>query len=381
MLLVLRHKVSTFAEMIRTFKRKLKLPAAQQQRVSSWVGACRVIHNLCLEIKQDAYRKTGKSPSAYDLMKQLPELKEEVDWIADVPSHSLQSAVDRMDKAYKAFFKGAGFPKFASKKTYCSLHFKSGVRVSGDNVILPKLGEVRMFKDKLIDGKVKTAQIVIEPTGFFVCIQCELPDTILADEKQVVGIDMGVARFATLSDGTHIENPRHFAKYERRLRIENRSLARKKKGSNSWLRQAKKVAMLHHKIGNVRKDFLHKASTAIAKRYGMVCMEDLNVRGMVKNHNLSKHILDCGWGVFRTMLEYKTRIIKVDARYTSQTCNACGTKDKASRISQSKFVCTACGAELNADDNAAQNIKGRGTAVVRKRSSIGQALDLEPHTL
>ena len=361
--------------MIRTYKRKLKLTVAQEQRVRSWIGTCRVVYNLALEIKQTAYKKMGKSLSAYDLNKQLPDLRKDFDWIEDVPAQVLQDAVFRMDKSYQSFFKGGGFPRWASKRTYHSINFPSDTKVEGNKVRFLKLGWVCMFKDTSIEGKIKTAQIVLEPTGFFVCIQCELPDATLTDENQVVGIDMGIVHFAILSDGKFIENPRHFAKYERQLRIENRSLARKKKGSNSWIKQAKRVGLLHHKIGNVRKDFLHKTSTTIAKQYGTVCLEDLKIANMVKNKHLSKHILDCGWGAFRTMLEYKTRVVKVDPKYTSQTCNSCEVKDKLSRVSQSKFLCTSCGLETNADLNAAQNILSRGTAQIREREPLGCALD------
>jgi putative transposase len=162
-----------------------------------------------------------------------------------------------------------------------------------------------------------------------------------------------------------VENPKHFAKYERKIRVEHRSLCRKKKGSNSWKKQAKKLARLYHTIANVRKDFLHKTSTQIAKQYSTVYVEDLNIRNMSKNKCFSKHILDCGWGLFRTMLEYKTNVVKVDPKYTSQICSSCGEKDAKSRISQSEFVCTKCGVVSHADINAAKNILSRGAAMVR----------------
>ncbi len=128
--------------------------------------------------------------------------------------------------------------------------------------------------------------------------------------------------------------------------------------------------MLHHKIGNVRKDFLHKESTRIAKENHTVFTEDLNIRGMSKNKNLSKHILDCGWGMFRTMLEYKTNVVTIDPKFTSQTCNECGTKDSKSRISQAEFACTSCGHISNADINAAKNILSKGITLVRQRETL-----------
>jgi putative transposase len=150
-----------------------------------------------------------------------------------VPSQSLQAVLERLDRSYQAFFKGAGFPKGASKKTYKSIQLKS-IAVSANTVFIPKVGRVRMVKDGPIQGIPKTAQIVLEPAGLFICIQCEMPDYKLSSENQAAGIDMGIAHFCVLSDGTMMENPRHFAKYERQISIANRSLARKNKGSKSW---------------------------------------------------------------------------------------------------------------------------------------------------
>lgn len=355
--------------MIRTYKRKLILTKEQSHRIGSWIGACRVIYNACLEIKIASYKAFGKSPSAFDLSKQLPDVKKDIEWIKDVPAQSLQAAVERLDRSYQNFFRGAGFPKWASKKNYKSILFKS-VSVDGNCAILPKLGSVRMFKDAPISGNPKTAQIIIEPSGFFICIQCNDVAVKFNSESQAVGLDMGIAHFSIASDGTMIANPKHFAKYERRLRIEGRSLARKKKGSNNWKKQVKQLAKLHHTIGNVRRDFLHKESTRIARQNSVVYMEDLKIRNMSKNRHLSKHILDCGWSMFRSMLEYKTNVIAVDPKHTSQTCHACGTKDAKSRISQSEFVCTSCGMLSHADINAARNILSRGAALERQRKAV-----------
>lgn len=361
--------------MIRTHKRKLILTKAQSERLRSWIGACRVVYNLGLEVKIAAYKTLGKSVHKYELMKQLPELKD-IDWIKDVPSGSFQGVIERLDRAYQTFFKGGGFPKFASKRTYRSILFKS-VKVDGNFVVIPKIGRLKMFKDAAITGIPKTASIIIEPTGFFICIQCEGVQKKFDSESQAIGLDMGISHFCIDSNGCFVENPKHFKKYERILRIENRSLARKKKGSNRWKKQAKRLARLQHTIGNVRKDFLHKLSTAIAKQYSTVYVEDLNIRGMSKSR-LSKHILDAGWGMFRTMLEYKTSVVKVNPKYTSQTCSDCGTVDAKSRLSQSEFVCTNCGFISHADINAAKNIMSKGIALNRQREPLGCALVEEP---
>lgn len=368
-----------------TYKRKLNLTKIQEQRICSWIGVCRLVYNMGLEIKKEAWKNKQVNVSAYDLMKQLTDIKD-IDWIADVPSQSLNDAIERLDKSYKTFFRthksGGGFPKFKSKKTYKSILFKKDqikntIRINNNKIRLPKIGELKFFKDKSpIVGKIKTTQIVIEPTGFFVCIVCDEVSKNISNpnESQVIGIDMGVVHFATDSNGNFIENPKHFSKYERKLRIENRSLSRKKKGSNRWKKQSRKLSLLHHKIANVRKDFLHKLSTEIAKNYHTVYLEDLNIKNMSKNGKLSKHILDCGWGMFRIMLKYKTNVFSIDPKYTSQTCNECGEKNAKNRLSQSEFVCQCCGHISNADVNAAKNILSKGIAINRKSEPLGCAL-------
>lgn len=364
-----------------TYKRKLKLTNTQENRVISWIGACRVVYNLGLEIKIEAWRKRQLNVSVYDLMKQLPSIKD-IDWIKDVPSQSLQDSLDRLDKAYKSFFKGGGFPRYKSKKSSKSILFKTATLTSNNSVKLPKIGKVKFFKDKSkIEGKIKNATIKIEPTGLFIYIVCDEVEKNISnpDESQVIGIDMGITHFLTDSNGVFVENPKHFKKYERQLRIENRSLARKEKGSVRWEKQSAKLSKLHHKISNVRKDYLHKVSTEYAKMYHTVYMEGLNIKGMSKNTHLSKHILDCGWGKFKDMLSYKTNVVKVNPRYTSQTCSACGDVDKKSRISQSEYACRSCGHVDNADVNAAKNIMSKGIALSRKRDSLECALAEEPH--
>lgn len=345
---------------IRTFKRKLKLNKAQQQRIDSWIGACRTVYNLGLEISIAAHRNGHPRPSAYDLQKQITGLRKDIEWIKDAPCVSLQDSMERLNLAYQKFFKDRkGFPKFASKKHYRSITLKRGILIEGGNKIaIPKIGVVGIVKDSPIIGVVKRATVVREVKGYFICVMCEVPNKPIhnSDESQVVGIDMGIAKFLVSSNGEFIVNPSHFKKYERRLRIENRTLARRKNGSNRWKKQAHKLSVLHNTIGNVRREFLHNTSTQIARKYHTVYLEKLNVAGMAKNKNLSKHILDCGWGMFRTMLQYKTNVVLVNPAYTSQTCPACDHVSKENRKSQESFCCIECGYSANADFVGATNI-------------------------
>jgi putative transposase len=358
-----------------TYKRKLILNKAQQSRIEKWIGTCRFIYNMCLEIKISSWRNKQKSIGESELSRQLTEIRD-IDWIGDVPRNSLTAVLNQLEASYSTFFKGGGFPKWANKRKYNSITFKQNggsIKVEENKIYIPKIGWVKMFKDCRITGNIKRAIIKKDPTGYFVSITTDATKNIQnKDENQVVGLDMGVKHFCVDSNGKFIANPKHFKKYERQLRIENRSLSRKKKGGKNWLKQAKRLALLHHTIGNVRRDFLHKESTLIAKENHTVILEDLNIKGMVRS-KLSKHILDAGWGMFRVMLEYKTNVVAINPKFTSQTCNDCGAKDAKSRISQSKFMCTSCGVESNADENAAKNILSKGIAHIRQRGTLVRA--------
>jgi len=359
---------------MRTYKRKLILTEAQEKRLRAWIDTCRCVYNLALEVRIESYKKCQRSVHRYDLINQLPELRKEYPWINDVNSDCLSRVINRLYISYNRYFKnGASFPKFASKRKFKSILFRHALSIKNNIIKLPTIGNLKMVKDAPILGTPKTIIVKIEPTGLFACIQCDSALSKFTSENQSVGLDMGISKFCTDSNGKFIENPKHFKKYERRLRIENRSLARKKKGSNSWKKQCKKLALLHYKIGNVRRDFLHKESTCIAKSNRVVYLESLNVKGMSKNKNLSKHILDCGWGAFRAILSYKTNVVAVSPAYTSQGCFECGVVDKKSRISQSEFVCTSCGHVSHADVNAAKNIKRQGMLLDRQREALACA--------
>ncbi len=359
------------------YKRKLILNKQQQSKIEGWIGVCRLVYNLGLEVKIWAWRNKQVNLTEYDLVNQLTELRE-IEWIKEVPRAALESTIKRLDLSYKKFFKGSGFPKWANKKSFKSVTIRQNcgaIKIHNSNYIqLPKVGLLKIFKDSEISGSIKTVTIKREPKGYFIYINTDaVKDIQNKDENQVIGLDMGITHFCVDNNGIFIDNPKHFKKYERQLRIENRSLSRKNKGGNSWIKQAKKLALLHHKIGNVRKDFLHKESTKLAKLYHTVYMEDLNISGMVKNRKLSKHISDAGWGIFGDMIAYKTTCITVNAKHTSQQCNQCGHIAKENRKSQSDFECVKCGHKDNADINAGKNIKGRGTSLNRKRGSLERA--------
>ncbi|MSQ79969.1 MAG: transposase [Flavobacteriaceae bacterium] len=380
-----------------THKRKLILNQAQQSRIDGWIGVCRLVYNMGLEIRIASWKSRQKFVSKFELINQLPELRK-IEWIADAPADSLQAVIERLDKSYQKFFKGGGFPKWAGRRKYNSMLFKRAT-LESNKIKLPKIGLLKMFKDSEIPGNIKTVTIKKELTGYFAYIVTDAVKEISRPigENQAVGIDMGISSFCVTSDGHVVENPRHFKKYERKLRIEGRSLSRKKKGSSRWKKQARKLGLLHHKIGNVRKDFLHKESTKLAAKYSTVYLEDLKVGNMSRKakpqqdesgafipngqsakSGLNRSILDAGWGMYREMLEYKITVETVNPKHTSQECFICGHISPDNRKSQSVFECTNCGHSDHADSNASKVIKGRGTAHSRERKSLDYALAVEP---
>lgn len=374
-------------EVMQTYKYKLKLTKEQSNQIEQWIGTCRYVYNLALDTKIQSYQK-GVNVSKYDLMKQLTELKAamevDVEWIKSVPSQSLQNVIERLDVAYQKFFSGGGFPKWAKKGEYSSILLKS-VSQTATGFVLPKIGEVKVFKDRMPNGVLKTATITKESKGgrrsaYFICVTfgSQSENLYPTNENQAVGIDMGITYFLTDSNGCFVENPRHTKKYEKRLRVKNRALARKKKGSGRFRKTKSELNQLHSKIANVRKDFLHKISFQYVKENSLIVCEDLKVKNMIKFGNLSKHIADVSWSMFFDQLRYKSKqyektFIQINPKYTSQKCNACGHIAKENRPNQANFHCVSCGHQQNADFNAAENILGEGIALNRQREALACA--------
>jgi len=370
-------------EIHKTYKYKLRLSPSQERTITEWIHTCRAIYNVALETKQYAYKSHKVSLSAFDLMKQMTICRKDHEWLRDTSVDCLEDAIERMDKAYKSLFRGDGYPKYANRDKYNSITFKSIRQISDYVFKLPKLGNVKIFKDRQPEGDLRRATIIKEADGYYLCILTKQQVSVSSKpihDSQVVGLDMGLAYFLSTSDGVQIENPRHTLKYEKQLRIEQRSLARKKKGSNSRAKQKLVVQKLHQKITRVRKDFLHKLSKQFVDKYGLISVEDLKVSNMIKFGYLGKHIADVSWATFFEQLGYKSEwygstFVKVDPKYTSQTCSECGCIDSRSRKSQSEFECVECKFKENADVNASIEIlkRGLGKAIVRQRKSLDYA--------
>ena len=350
--------------MIKTYTYKIKPSKKVEQKFNHWVGICRYVFNVSKQLKEVSYRR-GLKLSAYDIQKQLTDAKKEHTFLKEVHSQTLQAIIERLDNSFKNFFKGAGYPKWASKKRWKSIPFKS-IKTTHNAFKLPSFGVVKVFKFKEPKGDLKTATIIKEADGLYIKIVVDEYNSKVKnrDSQSVVALDMGIKFFTVTSDGEFVENPKHLFKHLAELRVQQRKLSRMKKGGKNWNKQLIVVQRLHLKVKRCRLDFLQKQSTLLSNNYETVIVEDLNIKGMSKNKRLSKHILDCGWGIFFSLLEYKTNVIKVSPRYSSQECSKCGHTCKENRPTQSLFECIKCGFIENADKNATLNLFQRGQTLV-----------------
>lgn len=357
--------------MLKSIKYELKPTKSQAQKLNQGLGNCRFVYNWALDKKIKAYQEEDKKLSCFDLMKELTQLKkkEEYAWLNLAGSQQLQQSISNLDNAFTNFFKAKkGFPKFKSKHSKNSFRIPQSVKVDFESCkfFVPKIGWVKYYKDKPINGKIKFATVSKTTTNrYFVSITFETNEKKKHGEGSV-GVDLGIKHLAITSDGEIFENQKYLRHNLKRLRVEQRSLRRKfKKGvkeqSKNYQKQRLKVAKLHEKIANQRKDLLHKVTTYLATTYETVCIEDLNVAGMIKNKKLALAVSDCGWGMFRQFLEYKVKDLRVIGRFepSSQTCNVCGDRNKDLKLSDREWTCKN-GHSLNRDWNAALNIKNWG---------------------
>lgn len=350
--------------MYKAFKYRLYPTEPQKELIAKHIGSSRFVFNLALETKNSAYISAKHSYSAFDLVKQLPELKKECPWLKEVNSQSLQQSIQNMDIAFKKFFKGAGFPNFKKKSNRGSFSIPQNVIVENDLLIIPKFKEgIKMSLHRPTKGTIKSATISVTPTGkYFVSILCdtkeELPTKDPIKESTTIGVDLGIKDFAITSEGEVFENPKFLRKAQSKLKYVQRKYS-KYKGK----RTKKKLAKLHENVVNKRKDFLHKVSTKLIRENQTICLETLAVKNMVKNHNLAQAIQDASWSTFVTMLEYKAEwygknILRI-GRFSpsSKTCSNCGSINKELQLKDREWTCSNCSTVLDRDVNAACNIK------------------------
>ena len=348
---------------LRMYKYRLYPSGKQKIRIINSLKVCKTIYNELLALSIDSYKFGKVSISGYDFNKYLTGKYPEI------YAQSKQNVSDRVHRAFANFFrrvkensKKKGFPRFKSRVN--SITFpQSGFKLLSDKKIkLSKIGSIPIILHRVPKGKIKTLTIKCNKVGqWFAIFSCEMPDVdVNHSSTEKIGIDIGLENFATLSNGEVIANPRHLVKAEKRIKLLQRRLSRKVKGSANRRKAKFRLAKQHLKVANQRNDFLHKLSRSLALRYCTIAIEDLNVKGMIHNHYLAKHITDASWSNFIKCLEYKavtsgSKLVKVNPRNTSKTCSRCGTIIKMS-LNKREFLCPSCGFACHRDINASINI-------------------------
>lgn len=350
--------------MLKRFKYRLKPSAIQTILLNRHVGSCRFVYNLALECKQMAYSGSKINLTCFDLIKQLPDLKNEYSWLKEVSAQSLQQAIVSLDSAYINFFKGkSDFPNFKKKLNGGSFTLPQNVRIVDNKIFIPKFKEgIDIILHRPIEGTIKQATIIRTSTGkYFASILCDTGEENkpkkVVKSNTTLGIDLGLKDFLVTSDGQKFDNPKFLKKAQSKLKFIQRKFS-KHKGK----RTRKRFALLHEKVANQRKDFLHKISTKLIRENRSLAIENLNIKGMRANHNLAGAVGDVGWGAFIEMLKYKAdwygkNILQI-GRFepSSKTCSSCGGINKDLTLSDREWTCQ-CGANHDRDINAAINIK------------------------
>ncbi len=375
---------------LQAFKYELRPDGQQQRQMRRFAGSCRFVFNKALALQKTRYEQGEKKLGYAGLCKELTAWRNgsETPWLKDAPVHPLQQTLKDLERAYANFFaKRADFPRFKKKGQSDSLRYPDPKQIKLDQgnarIFLPKLGWLRYRNSRQALGTVKNVTVSFSGGKWFVSIQTEREvEQPLPQSTTAVGIDMGIARFATLSDGSHLEPLNSFKRHETALRKAQQAMSRKTKFSNNWKKAKARVQRIHSRIGNTRRDYLHKATSTISQNHAMVCIEDLQVRNMSRSaagstekpgtnvrakSGLNKAILDQGWFEFRRQLDYKLAwnggyLIAVPPQNTSRTCPACGHVSKDNRQTQAQFACVECGFQENADLVGAINILRAGHA-------------------
>ena len=366
------------------------MPTGEQQRnMRRFAGSCRFVFNKALALQKERHERGEKKLGYAGLCKELTSWRNgtERPWLADAPIHPLQQTLKDLERAYSNFFaKRADFPSLKKKGQHDSFRYPDPKQIKLDQgnsrIFLPKLGWLRLRQSREVLGTVKNVTVNQSCGKWFVSIQTARDVEQPIPQGGAVGIDMGVARFATLSDGSFYKPLNSFKRHEAALRKAQQAISRKTKFSNNWKKAKARVQRLHAGIGNARRDYLHKTSTAISQNHALVFVEDLQVRNMSKSaagtadapgrnvrakSGLNKAILDQGWFEFRRQLDYKLNwrgghLVAVPPQNTSRTCPCCGHVSAANRQTQAKFECVKCGFKENADVIGAINVLRAGHA-------------------
>lgn len=357
--------------MIKTFRYRIYPTKRQEQTLNDQLALCCELYNAALTERREAWRLEGKSIRFYDQTYQLKHIRSDRVDVAAVNAQSLEMVLQRVDLAFKSFFRRLkegckpGYPRFRSVRCYDSMTFRQvGNCVNERHLRIPKLGKVKIKLTRPVEGKIKTLTIKREAGRWFALFACECEPMPLPFSPNVIGLDVGISSFATLSDGSKIENPRFYDHAQRKLRIAQRRVARRKKGSN---RRRKAILLLQRAMAHVRyqrNDFHHKESRKIVNNNGLIAVEDLNVKGLASGM-LAKQVNDAGWSQFLNFISYKAEnagrvLVRVNPSGTSQTC-ICGAEVRKT-LQERWHLCLSCGLSADRDHVSAQVILSRAEA-------------------
>lgn len=361
--------------MQKAFKYRLFPTHRQITTLEQTLNGCRWLYNHLLEQHKNIWESEKKSLSCFDQCNTFKQLKEEQTFLKDIHSQVLQNIAVRIDLAFKAFFRRIktgntpGYPRFLGRHRYDSFTYpQSGFKLIKNTVQLSKIGSVKVKLHRPIEGKVKICSVKRTPTGkWFVTFVCEIENVITKQPVDpAIGIDMGLEKFATLSNGEQVENPRFFRQEEKTLAKTQRKFSKQEKGTKARSKVRKVVARIHERISWRRENFAHQESHKFIDRFNTIVVEDLAINKMQKNnfHCINKSIGDAAWRMFLNFLTYKAeyagkRVVKINPAYTSQTCSSCGNRHKP-KLSDRVYHCPSCNLSLNRDHNAALNILALG---------------------
>jgi putative transposase len=360
--------------MYRAYKYRIYPTSEQEILLAKSFGCARWFWNYALNLCQETYKNTGKGLSRGYIQGLLPALKKEYEWLKDPYSQCLQVVALNLSTAYKNFFdKRAMLPRFKSKHGRQSISYPQNVKFDGDYINLPKMGLVYCQRHRDFDGTIKTVTVSRNPDGkCFVSVLVddgkENPESIPV--TKAVGIDVGLTHFVITSDGSKFDNPKYFVKRQRNLKKKQQKLSRKKKNSQNRKKARLAVAKVHSKIARCREDFRHKLSRKIVNENQVIAVENLNIKGMLRNHNLAKAISDAGWDMFCTMLKYKAEsegktYIEIDRWFpSSKTCHACLNRVDHLTLDVREWTCKHCGTHHDRDVNAAINIRNEALRIL-----------------
>ena len=373
-------------KILKAFKFEIRPNGEQIRKMNQSCGCSRFVYNKALALHNEEYQRDKAFFKYEKYANMLPEWKKAFEWLKEPPSQMLQQSLKDLEKAFKNLKQGMGLPKFKKKGDKDSFRLPQGCKLEQHNnrIYLPKIGWIRYRNHREVLGKIKNVTVSKKCGKWFVSIQTEFEQETPLPKGGEVGIDMGIARFATLSNGEYIEPINALAHLKGKLAKLQRQLKNKTKFSNNWKKLKLKISRLHNRIANIRKNFLHQTSSAISKNHAVVYMEDLQVSNMSKSakgtaeehgrnvkakSGLNRSILDQSWSEFRRQLDYKLlwnggHLVTVPPQNTSRCCPVCSHTDKENRKTQAKFACVVCGYESNADLVGAINILRRGQAIL-----------------